>query len=307
MKRVAVIGSGNVGANAAFFIAEKGFADVTLTDILEGVSKGKALDIMEAAPIRAYRSRVRGADSQGEIEGCDVVVLAAGAVRKPATRREDLFERNAVSVKEAAADVARYAPGCSVVVVTEPVDLNTALFISESGMPRERVLGVGGILGSTRLRYAVARDLGLSVENVQALVFGRHGEEMLAPARFTSVSGIPVLRLMNEERFQSLVREVKGAGDFIVDMAKRSSAYYAPSAAVAELADALCRDTRRVLSVSTLFAGEYGIEGVAMSVPAVVGERGIAKFLLPALNRDENEHLERSAEELKTLLLRRGV
>lgn len=307
MKRVAVIGSGNVGANAAFFIAEKGFADVTLTDILEGVSKGKALDIMEGAPIRAYRSRVRGADSQREIEGCDVVVLAAGAVRKPATKREDLFEQNSGTVKEASAIVARYAPGCSVVVVTEPVDLNTALFISESGMPRKRVLGVGGILGSTRLRYAVARDLGLSVENVQALVFGRHGEEMLAPARFTSVSGIPVLRLMNEERFQSLVREVKGAGDFIVEMAKRSSAYYAPSAAIAELADALCRDTRRVLSVSTLLAGEYGIEGAAMSVPAVVGERGILKFLLPALNRDENELLERSAEELKSLLSRRGV
>jgi malate dehydrogenase len=173
--------------------------------------------------------------------------------------------------------------------------------VEESGLPRERVLGVGGLLDSTRLRYAVGRDLGVSVETVSALVLGRHGPDMIAPARFVSVTGVPLLELMDPDQFDALVEEVKGAGDLIVGMAQRGNAFYAPSAAIAELVDSVCRDTRRVFSVSLQLKGEYGVEGAAVSVPAVVGSGGVERILLPALELGERELLKKSADDVKAL------
>jgi malate dehydrogenase len=299
MGRVTIVGSGNVGANTAFFIAEKGVADVTLYDINEGMSSGKALDMMEAAPIRNYRTKMKGSDSIDCIEGSDVIVVAAGSVRKPKMRREDLFGDNASIVIELARRIKQFAPQSKVVVVTEPVDLLTTVFTVESGFPREKVLGLGGILDSTRLNYSIARDLGISTENVSALVIGRHDKDMIALPAYTTVSGVPVLQLMHADRFESLVHETKGAGDFIVDMAKKASAYYAPSASAAELVDSICRDCNRVLSVSVLLMGEYGIEGVALSIPAVVGKDGVKKILLPKLEEEELSQFRTSAEEMK--------
>jgi len=298
MKRVSIIGSGNVGAHTAFFLVEKGTADVILFDTKEGIPKGNALDIMEAAPIRTYRTSVRGAKSFDEIRGSDVVVLAAGSVRRPGMHRDDLFEENLQVIKQWAKPVKDLAPESTVIVLTEPVDLLTTVFVRESGMKREQVLGVGGILDSTRLVFALSRDIGVSPENVSALVIGRHGSEMIGLARYSCISGIPVLQLMLPEQFESLVNEVRNAGDFIVEMAKRSTAYYAPSAAAAEVADAVCRNTRRILSVSLVLTGEYGIEGIAMSVPAVVGERGVSRIFLPRLSEEQKVQFTRSAEEM---------
>jgi len=298
MKRVSIIGSGNVGANTAFFLVEKGIAEVTLFDTKQGIPKGNALDIMEAAPIRTYRTSVSGAETFDEIRGSDVVVLAAGSVRKPGMQREDLFEENLQVIKQWAKPVGNLAPESTVVVLTEPVDLLTTVFVRESGMKREQVLGVGGILDSTRLVFALSRDMGVSPENVSALVIGQHGSEMIGLAQCSCVSGIPVLNLMLPEQFESLVNEVRNAGDFIVEMAKRSTAYYAPSAAAAEVADAVCRNTRRILSVSLVLKGEYGIEGIAMSVPAVVGERGVSRIFLPRLSAAQKIQFSRSAEKM---------
>jgi malate dehydrogenase len=306
MKRISIIGSGNVGANAAFFIVEKGIADVTLFDTKEGVPEGNALDIMEAAPIRTYRSTVNGAKSFDEIRGSDVVMLAAGSVRKPGMMRKDLFEENLQVVKKWSTRVSELAPESTVIVMTEPVDLLTTVFTRESGMKREQILGIGGVLDSTRLVFAISRDLGVSPENVSALVIGQHGSEMIGLAKYSCVSGVPVLNLMLPEQFESMVNEVRNAGDFIVEMAKRSSAYYAPSAAAAEVADAVCRNTRRILSLSQVLEGEYGVEGIALSVPTVVGERGASRIFLPQLSEPQKDQFVRSAEKMLEKLGRKS-
>jgi malate dehydrogenase len=308
MARIGMVGSGNVGANTAFFLAESGVSDILLYDIREGLSKGKALDMMEAAPIRSYRTRIAGTDSIDDLIGSEIILVAAGSVRKPGMRREELFSENVKIIEhtarwlDSAKKSSKWNRNSCVIVVTEPIDFLTTVLTTKSGMPRERVIGVGGILDSTRLRYAVARDLGLAVENVFAVVIGRHNEEMIAPSNYTSVSGVPILKLMHIDQFTSLVNETREAGDFIVDMARRSTAYYAPSAAISELAESVIRNSGRILSVSVLLKGEYGIDGVAMSMPAVIGEGGIKKILLPELSREELSALRESAHNLKAIL-----
>jgi malate dehydrogenase len=287
MSGVSIIGSGNVGANAAFFIAEKGVTDVLLVDVQEGLSRGKSLDIMEAAPIRRYRNTLRGSDSLEDIAGSQMVVLAAGAIRKPGMRREDLFEVNAPLVRDLAPRVARLAPEAVVVVATEPVDSLTALFAGRSGLPRERVIGLGGVLDCTRLRALVSRDLGVSMEIVSALVIGRHSDDMICLPRYSAVSGVPLPFLLSAERLSALVAETRAAGGLMVDLARRSSAYYAPSAAIAELADSVHMNLNRVFSVSMVLAGEYGARGGALSLPAVLGEKGVSRVITPALTREE--------------------
>lgn len=302
MPGVSIIGSGNVGANTAFFIAEKGTHHVTLYDVKEGLSTGKALDMMEAAPIRQYRPKLRGVDSIEAIAGSDVVVLAAGAVRKPGSKRETLFEENAALVREAAKSIPRLAPKAIVIVATEPVDLVTTLFVRESKMPRNQVLGLGGVLDSTRLRYGIARELRVSMDNVQAMVIGRHSDEMIVLPEYTSVSGVPIEQLLSREAVERLVTEVRSAGDLIVQMSQRSNAYYAPSAAAAEIADAIHTDTHRIFSVSVMLAGEYGIHDVAMSLPAIIGREGVVRVLTPKLTTEEEGRLKRSAEEINRLV-----
>jgi malate dehydrogenase len=297
---VSIIGSGNVGANTAFFIAENGADDILLYDVKEGVSKGKALDMMETAPIRSYRTKIRGTDSIDDVTGSDVVVLAAGSVRRPGMKRSELYDENAPAVEKLARDVSSLAPESVVIVATEPVDLMTMLFVSSSRFPRERVLGVGGILDVTRLRYAVSRNLNVSMDDVSALAIGPHDERVLLPPRFTSVSGVPVLRLMGKDHFATLVGEVARAGDFIVEMARASNAYYAPSAAMAELAHSVVRNTRRILCASLLLRGEFGIDGAAMSVPVQIGKGGVQKVLAPALSAEEQVILQTCARDMKS-------
>lgn len=306
MSQVSILGSGNVGANTAFFIAETGIEDVILYDIQEGLATGKTLDLMEAAPIRKYRNRLSGATDLGEIAGSQVVVLAAGRVRKPGMKREDLLQENSRLVDELAPEVARLAPEAVVIVATEPVDPITRRFARRSGFPRNRVLGVGGCLDATRLRFAIARELGVSTENVSALVIGRHSDSMLVLPRYCSVSGVPLTQLLPAERIAALARETAGAGDLIVQMAQRSSAYYAPSAAVADLVDAVHMDLGRVLCVSLLLEGEYGLRDVALSLPAVIGREGVRRVFLPHLSAEEQAVLERSARELAALAASSG-
>jgi malate dehydrogenase len=236
-----------------------------------------------------------------QIAGSEVVVLAAGKVRRPGMKREDLFAENRALAAQLAPRVAELAPGAVVIVATEPVDPITREFVQASGFPRERVLGVGGSLDATRLRYAVARELGVSMEDVSAMVIGRHSPSMLALPRYSSVSGVPLPQLLPPQRIEALVAETAGAGDLIVQMAQRSSAFYAPSAAVADIVNAIHMDLRRVLCVSLVLKGEYGLSGVALSLPAVVGRGGARRVLTPRLGEEELEALKRSAAELATL------
>jgi malate dehydrogenase len=287
MAGVSIIGGGNVGANAAFFIAEKGVTDVLLVDIQPGLSQGKMLDIMEAAPIRRYRNTLSGTDSLDDIRGSQLVVVAAGKIRAPGMRREDLYTANAGLIRELAPRIAALTPDAIVVVATEPVDGLTALFAQVSGMPRERVLGLGGILDSTRLRALIARELDVSMEVVSAMVIGRHSDDMICLPRYCSVSGVPVTHLLPPERIAALVEETRTAGDLVVEMAKRSSSYYAPSAAVAELADSIHMNLNRIFPLSIVLEGEYGARDAALSLPLVIGEKGVVKVLTPALTDQE--------------------
>lgn len=302
MSHVAIIGSGNVGANTAFFIAEKGVTDVRLYDVREGLSQGKVLDMMEASPIRRYRNRLVAVGSLEEIALAETVVMAAGKVRAPGMRREDLLGENASLIRKLAPRVAELCPKGNVILVTEPIDMVTALFCRVSGMPRTRVIGLGGCLDSARLRYAISRELRVSQEDVSALVFGRHSDAMMLIARYCTVSGVPITKLMEPERIRKVMEETRAAGDLIVGLAQRSSAYYAPSAAAAELVDSIHMDLKRLFSVSVLLEGEYGVSGVALNVPAVIGKDGIERVLTPELEPEELQTFRSSARDLSAAL-----
>jgi len=298
MSRVSIIGGGNVGANAGFFIAEKGVTDVLLVDIQPGLSRGKMLDIMEAAPIRRYRNMLAGSDSIEDIKGSQLVVLAAGAIRAPGMRREDLFTANAGLIRTLAPQIARLAPESTVVIGTEPVDSLTCLFVQKSGMPRTRVIGLGGILDSTRFRVLIARELNVSTEIVSAMVIGRHSDDMICLPRYCSVSGVPLPLLLSAERIASIIEETRTAGDLVVEMAKRSSSYYAPSAAVAELADSVHMNLNRIFPVSIKLQGEYGVEDAALSLPVVIGENGVVRVMVPELTAKEKSVFLESARKV---------
>ncbi|MFP3960285.1 MAG: malate dehydrogenase [Spirochaetaceae bacterium] len=304
MANIGIIGSGNVGANTAFFIAERNIAHVVLYDIQEGLSTGKALDMMEAAPIRDYDVRIQGTDRLEHVLANDIIIITAGTVRKPGMKREDLFSENAGIIVELARSMARST--AKVIVVSEPVDLLTALFARESGLDRRQVMGLGGVLDSTRLRFLIARELGVTTENVQATVIGRHSDVMIPLPRYCAVSGVPIEQLLPEDRLQELFEETRNAGSLIVDMAQRASAYYGPSAAATELAQAINMNTGRIMSVSMMLAGELGVEDVAMSLPAVIGRNGIEQVMVPELTEEEHAAFTSTAEDLRAIMERIG-
>ena len=300
MGKIGIIGSGNAGANTAFFLAEKAVADVELYDIQEGVPEGKALDMMEAAPIRAYQTRVSGTNSLSDILDSRIIIIAAGTARKPGMRREDLFEENRSVIDGVAEGLSGYRG--IVVIVTEPVDILTTYFIRKSPLPPAKVMGLGGSLDSARLRYLIARELTISYESVSAMVIGRHSHDMLPLPAYCRVGGLPVTTLIPESRLKALFDETRKSGDLIVDLAQRSSAYYGPAAVASDLAEAVIRNTRRIISVCQMFKGQYGIKDVAMSLPSVIGENGIEKTLTPILDDDQKRVLTRSAEAIRSIV-----
>ena len=294
---IGIIGSGNVGANMAFFIAEKLVDNVLLFDIQEGLVAGKSLDMMEAAPIRGYTTTIGSAESLDQILECELVFITAGSVRQPGMKREGLYTINLEIMEELAGKFNKYEG--IVVIVTEPVDMLTRRFIKASGMDYSRVMGLGCILDSTRLRFMIATELNVSMENVSALVIGRHADPMIPLEKYCCVSGVPVSMFMDEEKLLSLFEETRGAGALIVDMAQRASSFYGPSAVAAELAETVFRNSRRILSVSHMLTGQYGIEDVCLSLPAVIGKDGIVRTLEPELEPSELKLLKSSAEEVR--------
>jgi malate dehydrogenase len=299
MAQIGIIGSGNVGANTAFFAAEKNFAHIRMYDVKEGLSTGKALDMMEAAPLRGYQYRLSGTDDLADVLDSDVVVVAAGETREPGMKREDLYEKNKPIIEEIAGKLKGYDG--VVIVATEPVDVFTVQMVRE-GLPWQRVMGIGGVLDSARLQVLIARELYVAQEDVKATVIGRHSEEMIALPAYCSVAGVPATKLMSETRFSELVRATVDAGDHIVALAKRTNSFYGPAAAAADLAEAVVRGTNRILPVSLAVSGQYGISDVAMSLPALVGGGGIERVLEPKLTDGERVRLERSAQSLKAFV-----
>ena len=300
MKRVSIIGSGNVGTNTAFFIAETHAADILLVDIKDGIAAGKSLDLMEAGPVRGYTAAIRGTGRIDDIAGSDIVVITAGRVRKPGENREDLYLDNAATVQAIARDVRRLAPGAIVINVVEPIDLITLLIQETLQADRFKVVGVGGLLTATRIRYLVSRTLGVSPREVTGLIIGPHHPSMVFLQDTIRVSGIPAATLLGERRLGQLIEEARTAGDTILQLSQRSTSFYASGAAVAALVEAIVRNTRALLPVSVRCEGEYGVTGLAIGVPAYVGEQGVAGILQLKLAPADRDAFDRAAVALKT-------
>ena len=300
--KVTVVGSGNVGATAAQRLAEKGYADVVLVDIIEGVPQGKALDLAEAAPIEGYDGRVIGTNSYEQTAGSDLVVITAGLARKPGMSRDDLLMKNYEIVKGVTDAVVRQAPQCILVVVSNPLDAMCQVALRVSRFPRERVIGMAGVLDSARFRTFVAMELKVSVESVQALVMGGHGDTMVPLPRFTVVAGVPITELMNAETIERLVKRTREGGAEIVSYLKTGSAYYAPSSAVVEMVDSILMDRHKILPCAAFLQGEYGIKDLFVGVPVKLGAKGIEQIIELKLTQDEQAMLRKSADSVAELV-----
>jgi malate dehydrogenase len=299
MKRIGIIGSGNVGTNTAFFIAERRATDVLLVDIKEGVAAGKSLDLMEAGPVRDYVTAIRGSVRIDDIAGSDIVIIAAGRVRKPGERREDLYRDNAPNVRAIAQDIRRLAPDAVVINIVEPIDLLTLLIQETLGADRFKVIGVGGLLSSTRIRYLVSNALGVSPREVTGLIIGPHHPSMVFLRDTIRVSGIPAAALLSEPQLLQLIEDARNAGDTILELAQRSTSFYASGAAAAALVDAIVCNTKALLPVSVRCEGEYGVQGLAIGVPAFVGEHGVARILQLKLSAADRDAFDQAAAALR--------
>jgi malate dehydrogenase len=301
-KKVTVIGAGNVGATCAQRIAEKGYADVVLVDIIEGLPQGKALDILQSGPVLGFDSKIVGTNGYAETAKSDVVVITSGIARKPGMSRDDLILTNMKIVKEVTENVVKHSPRCFIIVVTNPLDAMTQLAMHVSQFPRNRVMGQSGVLDSSRFRTFIATELGVSVEDVNACVLGGHGDTMVPLPRLTTVGGIPISQLMPKAKIDAIVdRTVKGGAE-IVALLKTGSAYYAPSAATVQMVEAILFDKKKILPCSVYLNGEYGIKGAFVGVPAKLGARGVEKIIKLKLTKEESAALHKSADAVMELV-----
>ncbi len=294
-KKVTIIGAGFVGSTCAHWIAAKELADVVLVDIVEGIPQGKGLDLLEAGPIEGFDVQITGANGYGETAGSDVVILTSGAPRKPGMSREDLLKINADITASNIEQVVKTSPDACIIVVNNPMDTMAYLAHKVSGFPRERVMGQGGVLDAGRYRTFIAQELGVSVEDVQAMLMGGHGDEMVPLPRYTTVSGIPVSELLPADRLQAIVERTKKGGGEIVQLLKTGSAYYAPSAATVQMVEAILKDKKRVLPASALLQGEYELQDLFFGVPVKLGAGGIQQIIELPLSDEERALVEKSA------------
>jgi len=305
--KVTVVGSGNVGATGAHWIAAKELADVVLIDILDGVPQGKSLDLLEAMPIEKKDSHVVGTNDYADTANSDIVVITAGVPRKPGMSRDDLLNTNHKIMSDVVSKVVKYSPNCILIIVSNPLDAMAQAAYKLSGFPRERVIGMAGVLDSSRFRTFIADELKVSVENVTAFVLGGHGDTMVPLARYSTVAGIPITELMDASTIERLVQRTRDGGAEIVKYLKTGSAYYAPSAAFTEMVEAILKDKKKILPCAAYLEGEYGIKGLFVGVPCKLGEKGIEQIIEIKLSSEEQEALEKSAGAVKELVAVIGV
>jgi malate dehydrogenase len=298
--KVTVVGSGNVGATVAQGIAMKELADVVLVDIVEGVPQGKSLDLMETAPVEKYDSVLRGVNGYDGTEGSDVVVITAGLPRKPGMSRDDLLWKNEEIVAGVTREVVKRSPDCIIIVVSNPLDAMCEVARRVSRFPRERVIGMAGVLDSARMRAFIAMELDVSVENTHAFVLGGHGDTMVPLPRYSTVAGIPITELISKERIDAIVDRTRNGGAEIVNLLK-TSAWYAPGASTVEMVDAILRDKRKILPCAAYLQGEYGFKNLYVGVPVKLGSRGMQKIIEIELTGEEKAALKKSADAVKEL------
>ena len=301
-RKVTVIGAGNVGATTAQRIAEAGLADVVLVDIVEGLPQGKGLDLAEAAPVVGHDATVTGTNDYADTAGSDIVVVTSGLARQPGMSRDDLMAKNAGIVRAVVEQAAKHSPKAILIVVTNPLDAMCHVAMQASGFPRERVIGMAGVLDSARFRTFIARELGVSVADTHAFVLGGHGDAMVPLPRYSTVAGIPITELLSPERVQALVERTANGGAEIVGLLKTGSAFYAPAASTFEMVEAILLDRKRVLPCATYLTGEYGVEGLFVGVPVVLGAAGMERVIEIKLTAAEQAAFEHSADAVRELV-----
>ena len=306
-KKVSIVGAGNVGATAAHWIASKELADVVLIDIAEGIPQGKGLDLLESMPIEKRDSYIKGTNDYADTANSDIVVITAGIPRKPGMSRDDLLNTNYKIMQDVVEKVIANSPNCILIVVSNPLDAMAQAAYKLSKFNRERVIGMAGVLDSARFRTFIAEELKVSVENVTAFVLGGHGDTMVPLACYSTVAGIPLTELMDKATLDRLIQRTRDGGAEIVKYLKTGSAYYAPSAATAEMVEAILKDKKKILPCAAYLKGEYGINGLFVGVPCKLGERGLEKIIEIKLTNEEQVALQKSADAVKELVSVIGV
>jgi malate dehydrogenase len=304
-KKVTVVGAGNVGATAAQRLAEKQLCDVVLVDIVEGVPQGKSLDLTEAAAIEKHDSHLTGANDYEDTVGSNIVIITAGIPRKPGMSRDDLISTNAGIVKNVTQEVASRSPESIIIIVSNPLDAMCHVALDACGFPKQRVIGMAGVLDSARFRAFISMELNVSVENTHAFVLGGHGDTMVPLPRYSTVAGIPITELLTEERIEALVDRTRNGGAEIVGLLKTGSAYYAPASAAVEMAESILKDKKKILPCAAYLQGEYGFQDLFIGVPVKLGAKGIEEIIEISLTEEEKQALKKSAaavQELKDLL-----
>src|SRR5216684_907810 len=306
-KKVTIVGGGNVGATAAHWVASKELADVVLIDVLEGVPQGKALDLLEAMPIEKRDSYILGTNDYADTANSDIVVITAGIARKPGMSRDDLLNTNFKIMSDVVAKAVAASPNCIIIVVSNPLDAMAQTAFKQAGLPRERVIGMAGVLDSARFRTFIAQELNVSVENVTAFVLGGHGDTMVPLSRYSTVAGIPITELIEPARLKELETRTANGGAEIVKHLKTGSAYYAPSAAAVEMVEAILKDKKKILPCAAYLQGEYGISGLYVGVPCKLGAKGLEQIIEIKLTPEEKAALDKSAAAVKELVSVIGV
>ena len=300
--KIALIGSGNIGGVLAEQIAYRELGDVVLFYVVEGLPQGKALDLGEGAPLAGADARITGANAYADIAGADLVIITAGLARKPGMSRDDLLNTNLKIMKQVADGVREHAPDAHVIVVSNPLDAMVYTFKEVSGFPKNRVVGMAGVLDSARFRAFVAWELGVSVQDVTALVLGGHGDTMVPLTRYCTVAGIPVEQLLAREQIDAIVERTKGAGGEVVALLKTGSAFVSPAFSAVEMAESILRDKKRVLACACLLEGEYGVDGLYVGVPCVLGSGGVERVIEVDMTADERKLFDASVEHVRSLV-----
>lgn len=301
-KKVTVIGAGNVGATAAQRLAEKQLCDVVLVDIAQGLPQGKALDLSEAAPIEKHDAKIEGANEYESSKDSDIVIITAGIPRKPGMSRDDLISTNMKIMKDVTGHVVKHSPNAIIIIVSNPLDAMCHVAFDASGFPKNRVIGMAGVLDSARFRTFIARELDVSVENTHAFVLGGHGDTMVPLPRYSTVAGIPLTELLPADKIEALVQRTRDGGAEIVGLLKTGSAFYAPASAAVEMAEAILKDTKKILPCAALLKGEYGINNLFIGVPVKLGANGIEDIIQIKLTDEEQHALNKSADAVQELV-----
>lgn len=306
-KKITIIGAGNVGATAAHWALVRQLGDVVLLDVMEGIPQGKALDLLQSGPLDGYPGRMMGSNDYADTRDSDVVIITAGLARKPGMSRDDLLAKNVAIVKSCAEEAVKYSPNCVMIVVTNPIDAMVHTAFKVSGLPKERIIGMAGVLDSARYRTFLAEALGVAARDVNALVMGIHGDNMLPLVRLANVSGVPVTELLSAEELDGIVHRTQTGGIEIVNHLKTGSAFYTPGLAAIEMAEAVLTDSRRVMACAAYLEGEYGISGYFLGVPVVLGKNGVEKVLQFELTQEEKAALRKSVDAVSRQMAATGL